>query len=96
MIFQKLHKFYLLFALALLLVFCVPKSEKSLYPFGQELRTLSEDLESQAYKDVVETMIFQDLREEWKRVATPDNYLVFLEKHGGIEKINADLNLKAA
>jgi len=96
MAFQKLHKIILLFALAMLLLFCVPKKEKPLYQLGPDLRTLSEDLESQAYKDVVKTMIYQDLKEEWKRVATPDNYMVFLEKHGGIEKITADPKLKAA
>ena len=93
---QKLHNYLLLIVLMGLFQFCVPKSEQPLYPLGLELKTLSEDLESQAYKDVVQTMIFQDLREEWKRVATPDNYLVFLEKHGGIEKITADPTLKAA
>ncbi len=96
MVIQKLHNIFLLIFMTGLLVFCVPKSEKPLYSFGPELRTLSEDLESQAYKDVVSTMIIQDLQEEWKRVATPDNYLVFLEKHGGIEKITADPNLNAA
>lgn len=93
---QKLHKYYLSIALMGLLVFCAPNAEKPLYPLGPELQTLSEDLESQAYKDVIETMIVQDLREEWKRVATPDNYLVFREKHGGIEKINSGPQLKVA
>ena len=67
---------------------------KSSYPLGPELRTLSEDLESQTYTDVVKTMIYQDLKEEWKRVATPDNSLVFLEKHGGLEIKSAYQNRK--
>ena len=66
------------------------KSEKLHYPLGPEIKTLSEDLQSQDYKDVVNTMIYQDLIEEWKRVATPDNYVVFRETHGGMEKIRTD------
>ncbi len=92
----KLFKYYLSISLVILLVSCGEKSKKEKYPLGPELRTLSEDLQSQTYKDVVKTMIYQDLKEEWKRVATPDNYMVFSEKHGGLEKIEADAELKAA
>ena len=90
---QLNHKFFLLIVLIGLVISCKQKSEKQLYSFGPELQTLSQDLESLAYKDVVKTMIFQDLREEWKRVATPDNYIVFREVHGGMEIIKADSQL---
>ncbi len=93
---QQSFKFYLLAFIIGLLASCGQKSDKEQYPLGPELRTLSEDLESQTYKDVVETMIYQDLKEEWKRVATPDNYLVFEEKHGGLKEIEADTKLKSA
>lgn len=92
----RINKYFLILAIIGLFTFCTSKTEKQLYPLGPELKTLSEDLNSQAYKDVVETMIYQDLKEEWKRVATPDNYIVFWEKHGGLEKIQADPQLKAA
>ncbi|NOR74214.1 MAG: PQQ-binding-like beta-propeller repeat protein [Draconibacterium sp.] len=93
---QKLYKYLLLIVLSGFVVFCTTKVDNSPYPFGSELQTLSEDLESQAYKDVVKTMIYQDLKEEWKRVATPDNYLAFSEKYGGIGNIVADSILNTA
>ncbi len=92
---MKLNRLSLLIVIVVFFVSCMHET-KSSYPLGPELRTLSEDLESQTYTDVVKTMIYQDLKEEWKRVATPDNYLVFLEKHGGLEIISADPKLKSA
>ena len=47
-------------------------------------------LKSQEYLHMVETLTIQDLHQEWKRVATPDNYVAFAEKHGGLVKVNAD------
>jgi outer membrane protein assembly factor BamB len=88
--------FILLMTLMVFFVSCNQKSEKHLYPLDPEIKTLSEDLHSQAYKDVVNTMIYQDLIEEWKRVATADNYIVFRENHGGMEKIKADSLLSRA
>ncbi len=93
---QKIYKYFSLIILSILVVFCTSREEKAPYPLGFEIQTLSDDLESIEYKDVVKTMIYQDLKEEWKRVATPDNYLVFKEKHGGIEKILADSTLNVA
>lgn len=61
-----------------------------------ELQVLSRDLTSDEYRAVLPTMIPTDLEAEWERVGTPDNYLLFLEKHGGKEKVLADPRLKAA
>lgn len=87
------NKYLCAIVLGAVFSFCTQKFEKELYPFGPELRILSEDLGSEAYKGVVETMIYQDLREEWKRVSTPDNYISFCEKHGGLENIKGDSQL---
>jgi len=95
-IMMRLYNYFLIFTIAGLCTFCTQKNDKQLYPLGPELKTLSEDLYSQAYKDVVETMIYQDLKEEWKRVATPDNYVVFREQYGGMDKIQKDPQLLAA
>jgi len=92
----RLKKYFLILAIASSFIFCTQKTEKQQYPLGPELKTLSEDLNSQAYKNVVETMIYQDLKEEWKRVATPDNYIAFRELYGGIKKIQNDSQLLAA
>jgi len=61
-----------------------------------ELRVLERDLTSSEYREVLETMIPTDLAAEWWRVATPDNYLLFLRAHGGKEAVLADEKLKAA
>jgi outer membrane protein assembly factor BamB len=66
------------------------------YPLGLELRVLARDLTSDEYHEVLETMIPTDLAAEWQRVATPDNHITFLEKHGGKDKVLADPRLKAA
>ncbi len=66
------------------------------YPLSTELATIERDLTSRDYLAVLKTMIPTDLQAEWQRVATRDNYLVFAEEHGGIGKVSADAQLKAA
>ncbi|HUQ70696.1 MAG TPA: hypothetical protein VM165_14300, partial [Planctomycetaceae bacterium] len=66
------------------------------YPFSLPLQTLERDLTSADYHAVLATMIPTDLRAEWQRVATPDNYHVFAKQHGGVEALSADPVLKRA
>ncbi len=66
------------------------------YPLGPHLRVLAQDLENQGYLDIVNTMISTDLQQEWKRVATPDNYWAFQEKHGGRDRVRAVPKLRTA
>lgn len=66
------------------------------YEFSLPLKTLERDLTSPDYQAVLATMIPTDLRAEWQRVATPDNYHLFLARHGGLEQVDADPALKAA
>ncbi len=82
--------------LMVLLISCSRDEQEAGYQPGVELSILMADLKSQEYLDMVETMSFPDLRQEWKRVATPDNYVSFTEKHGGLEKVNTDPQLKNA
>ena len=60
------------------------------------LQQLEADLTDPDYAAIVETMIVTDLAAEWERVATPDNYHLFAQERGGMDKINADPALKAA
>jgi outer membrane protein assembly factor BamB len=69
---------------------------KELYPLGLQLKVLEKDLSNSEYHEVLNTMIFTDLRAEWKRVGTPDNYVTFLKKYGGLEKVSASAELKSA
>lgn len=66
------------------------------YPFSLPLQTLERDLTSADYHAVLATMIPTDLRAEWQRVATPDNYHLFAKQHGGVEALSADPALKKA
>jgi len=70
--------------------------ETDRFPLSTELAVLERDLTSGDYRAVLATMIPTDLEAEWQRVATSDNYLAFLEQHGGQAKVAADPALKAA
>lgn len=63
---------------------------------SQALTVLERDLTNRDYLDVLATMIPTDLAAEWQRVATEDNYHLFAERHGGVEKLSANPTLKAA
>ncbi len=63
------------------------------YPLSRQLESLSHDLTSRDYHTVLATMIPTDLRAEWQRVATPDNYHLFLKQHGK-DKVAADRLLR--
>ena len=91
---KRIYKIYFLIILTGLSTACSQRHDSSSYPFGIELRSLAEDVESKSYRDLIKTMTKEDLDDEWKRVATPDNYIVFREEHGGLEKILADKKLK--
>ncbi len=52
------------------------------YPHSRQLEALHQDLTSRDYHAVLATMIPTDLRAEWQRVATPDNYYLFMKQHG--------------
>ncbi|QDU81441.1 outer membrane biogenesis protein BamB [Polystyrenella longa] len=73
-----------------------PAAEPARYPLSDDLQTLADDLDNEGYQEIVSNMIRNDLEEEWKRVATADNYIRFREQQGGLEKINQDPELKAA
>jgi len=66
------------------------------YPLSHQLRTLEQDLTSADYKAVLGTMIPTDLDAEWLRVATPDNYHVFVRQQGGAEAVAKDPVLQKA
>ena len=66
------------------------------YPFGIQLRVLAQDVVSPNYREIVRAMLTTDLQEEWKRVATPDNYVIFMQTHGGRERVTGDSRLKSA
>lgn len=87
---------YLAAILTAISISCSQNKQQADYQPGVELSILIADTRSQEYLDIVETMTIQDLNEEWKRVATPDNYVSFAEEHGGLEKVNANLQLKKA
>ncbi|MEX2286965.1 MAG: PQQ-binding-like beta-propeller repeat protein [Planctomycetaceae bacterium] len=72
------------------------EAEADAHPLGLELQVLARDLTDGDYHAVLETMIPTDLAAEWLRVGTPDNHVTFLEAHGGMEKVQADPQLKAA
>ncbi len=87
---------YLAAILTAISISCSQNKQQADYQPGVELSILMADTKGQEYLDMVETMTVQDLHEEWKRVATPDNYVSFAEKHGGLEKVNANQQLKEA
>lgn len=62
--------------------------------FSLPLQTLKRDLTSEDYRAVLATMIPTDLRAEWQRVATPDNYHLFAKQHGGVEELAKNPGLK--
>ena len=66
------------------------------YPLGDQLRVLAADAVSPAYRKLVEEMNSQDLRFEWPRVETLDNAESFADKHGGLDHVLADPELKLA
>ena len=66
------------------------------FPLSLQLEVLERDLTSPEYHAVLKTMIPTDLAAEWQRVATVDNYELFVQDHGGIDKVNADPALRAA
>lgn len=72
------------------------KPDDTKYPLDLDLAVLERDLSSDDYRTVLETMIPTDLAAEWLRVGTADNYFTFLDQHGGLEKVTADPELKAA
>ena len=93
---RRIFKIHLLIIIATISGSCLQRKDSSSYPLGVELHALKQDIESQSYRDLVSTLTQLDLDEEWKRVATPDNYIAFREDHGDLEKVLADDELKAA
>jgi outer membrane protein assembly factor BamB len=74
----------------------VSAQQEDTYPLGTQLRVLAADVESADYQAIVDAMLTTDLQEEWKRAATPDNYITFAATHGGLQSIQADPTLNAA
>lgn len=70
--------------------------EEAPFPLDQELEVLQADLDDPDYLAVLKTMISTDLAAEWQRIGTPDNYLRFAESHGGLERVNANAELRSA
>ncbi|MGE3316371.1 MAG: PQQ-binding-like beta-propeller repeat protein [Planctomycetaceae bacterium] len=103
--FSNLSSRWCALALALTTLLCSPApslaedpkpAREDDYPLSLELQVLARDLTSEEYRKVLPTMIPTDLAAEWERIGTPDNHLLFLEKHGGKEKVLADPRLKSA
>src|SRR5580704_2738612 len=81
--------------LASLVVRAGERSDK--YPLDAPLKVLAEDVKSPSYRKlVVEKMLTTDLAAEWQRVETADNPESFLKKHGGLDKVLANPDLKRA
>ena len=96
---MKLNSYRSLYLVALIIVLtlsCKQNKAPADYQPGVELSILMADLESREYLEMVGMMSFPELRQEWKRVATPDNYVSFAKKCGGLQKVNADQELKEA
>jgi outer membrane protein assembly factor BamB len=67
------------------------------YPLDAPLKVLADDVKSRSYRKlVVEKMLTTDLAAEWQRVETADNPESFVKKHGGLDKVLADPDLKRA
>ncbi|HEX3870436.1 MAG TPA: PQQ-binding-like beta-propeller repeat protein [Pirellulales bacterium] len=66
------------------------------FPLNEQARVLAADVESPAYRKLVDEMLITDLNAEWQRVETGDTAETFLEAHGGKETVMADAGLKAA
>ena len=66
------------------------------FPLGPQLRVLAEDVESPAYRRLIDEMLLTDLNAEWTRVESDDNAARFLDQHGGREAVLADPELKRA
>lgn len=66
------------------------------YPLGIELRLVAADIDDADYLRVLPTMIPTDLAAEWRRVASPDNFVTFVAANGGAEKVQAHPKLTAA
>ena len=83
--------------LALLLPLCAQGDEiDKKFPLGDGLRVLADDADSPEFRKLVSEMLTTDLAAEWQRVESDDNAAGFLEAHGGLEKVQADPDLKAA
>jgi outer membrane protein assembly factor BamB len=82
-------------AIALFASACANEIDEE-YPLGDQLRVLAEDADSPAYRKLVMEMLITDLGAEWQRVETLDNAESFVEAHGGLAKVQADPELKAA
>jgi outer membrane protein assembly factor BamB len=70
--------------------------EAAPYRLDDALQVLADDVESPAYRQLVDRMLVTDLEAEWQRVETADNADSFLARHGGKEKVLADPDLKRA
>ena len=66
------------------------------FPLGPQLRVLADDVESPAYRKLINEMLLTDLNAEWARVESDDNAARFLEQHGGRKAVLADPDLKRA
>jgi outer membrane protein assembly factor BamB len=67
------------------------------YPLDPQMKVLAADVNNARYRALVlEKMLITDLAAEWQRVATADNPISFLQKHGGKDKVLSDPELKRA
>ena len=77
-----------------LVIACSPGIAAEPDELSLPLQSLERDLTSEDYRAVLATMIPTDLRAEWQRVGTPDNYHVFALQHGGLMALSDDPDLK--
>lgn len=85
-------------ALALVCLLLVPGMvlAEERFPLGDDLQLLESDTTSKEYGALLAQMNGPDLDAEWRRVETRDSAKSFLEKHDGLEKVQADPELKTA
>ena len=90
------HSLVLQIAAALVAAGPLNAQTSEAYPFGPQLRVLAQDVVNPDYQEIVWGMFTTGLAAEWKRVATPDNYVSFIAAHGGLGQVQADAALKEA
>lgn len=66
------------------------------YPLDEPTRVLAEDVASPAFQKLVDDMLLTDLAAEWQRVETADSPARFAQRHGGLDHVMADPELKRA
>ena len=67
------------------------------FPLSPEMALMEKDIASPEYLGLLSAMTNpHDRRVEYNRLDSPDNPSEFLEKHGGLDRLQQDVELRAA